>query len=170
MPRPNPQDAAEFYHNYINQAQGNSIAEVMANQSVQINEFYNSLPESKAGYAYATGKWTIKELLQHLIDAERIFAYRALRIARKDTTPLPGFDENSYAANSNANSRTLQSLKEEFNAVRTSTDLMLRSFNDDQLNATGTASNKSITVNAIAFIIYGHLLHHKKIIEERYLS
>ncbi|HRI20355.1 MAG TPA: DinB family protein [Panacibacter sp.] len=170
MPRPNPQDAAEFYHNYISYAKGNSPAEVMTGFTTAIKDFYNNLPEAKAGYAYAPGKWTIKDLIQHLIDAERIFAYRALRIARKDTTPLPGFDENNYAVNSNANSRTLQSLKEEFNAVRTSTNLMLQSFTEDQLNATGTASNNSITVNAIAFIIFGHLLHHKKIIEERYLS
>ncbi len=170
MPRPNPQDAAEFYHNYIKHAKGDSVNQVMNDFAAPLKEFYNSLPEEKAGYAYAPGKWTIKELLQHVIDAERIFAYRALCIARKDITPLPGFDENSYAEKSNANSRSIQSLKEEFNAVRNSTNLMLHSFNEDQLNTTGTASNKSITVNAIAFIIYGHLLHHKKILEERYLS
>jgi uncharacterized damage-inducible protein DinB len=169
VPRPSPQDAAEFYHGYINHAKGNSITEVMAKHAVKLKEFYNSLPEEKADYAYAQGKWTIKELLQHVIDAERIFAYRALRFARKDITPLASFDENAYAQHSYAVMRTLRSLKEEFNAVRTSTDMMLSSFNDDQLNASGTASNKYITVNALAFIIYGHLLHHKTIIEERYL-
>ncbi len=169
MSRPAPQDAAEFYHSYINHAKGNSIADVMSKYATQLKEFYNNLSEEKADYAYAQGKWTIKELLQHIIDAERIFAYRALRIARKDTTPLASFDENSYAQHSNAKNRTLQSLKDEFNAVRASTDLLLASFNEDQLNASGTASNKSITVNALAFIIYGHLLHHKTIIEERYL-
>ena len=169
MPRPAPQDAAEFYHGYINHAKGNSIAEVIANHAVKIKEFYNSLPEEKADFAYAQGKWTIKELLQHVIDAERIFAYRALRFARKDITPLASFDENVYAQHSYAAERALYSLKDEFNAVRTSTDMMLSSFNDDQLNSSGTASNKYITVNALAFIIYGHLLHHKAIIEERYL-
>ncbi len=169
MARPNPQDASQFYHNYINLTKGDSINQVMYDFAAPLKEFYNSIPEEKASYAYAPEKWTIKELLQHVIDAERIFAYRAICFARKDATPLPGFDENSYAANSNANSRTLQSLKEEFNAIRNSTDLMLNSFNDDQLNTKGTSSNKSITVNAIAFIIYGHLLHHKKILEERYL-
>ena len=92
-----------------------------------------------------------------------------MRFARKDPTPLPSFDENAYAQHSYAAERTFQSLKDEFNAVRASTDLMLSSFNEDQLNASGTASNKHITVNALAFIIYGHLLHHKAIIEERYL-
>jgi len=169
VPRPAPQDAAEFYHEYINHASGNSVAELIANHGVKLKEFYNSLPDEKANYAYAQGKWTIKELLQHIIDAERIFAYRALRFARKDLTPLASFDENAYAQHSYAAARTLRSLKDEFNAVRTSTDMMLSSFNDDQLNASGTASNKYITVNALAFIIFGHLLHHKAIIEERYL-
>ena len=169
MARPNPQDAAPFHHRYIDYAQGNSITEVMANHAQQLKDFYNSLPEAKADYAYTEDKWTIKDLLQHVIDAERIFSYRALRIARKDTTPLAGFEENDYAKVSNAGNRTLQSLKDEFNAVRNSTDLMLQSFTEDQLNSTGTASNKSITTNAIAFIIMGHLLHHQAIIEERYL-
>jgi len=169
VPRPAPQDAAEFYHEYINHASGNSVAELIANHGVKLKEFYNSLPDEKANYAYAQGKWTIKELLQHIIDAERIFAYRALRFARKDLAPLASFDENAYAQHSYAAERTLRSLKDEFNAVRTSTDMMLSSFNDDQLNASGTASNKYITVNALAFIIFGHLLHHKAIIEERYL-
>jgi uncharacterized damage-inducible protein DinB len=167
--RPAPQDAAEFYYGYINHAKGNSVTELMANHSVELKEFYNNLPEKKADYAYAQGKWTIKELLQHIIDAERIFAYRALRFARKDSTPLSSFDENAYSQHSHAAERTLQSLKDEFNAVRASTDMLLSSFNEDQLNASGTASDKHITVNALAFIIYGHLLHHKTIIEERYL-
>jgi len=167
--RPAPQDAAEFYHGYINHAKGNSVAELITNHSIKLKEFYKGLPEAKADYAYAQGKWTIKELLQHIIDAERVFVYRALRFARKDPTPLPGFAENDYAQHSYAAERTLQSLKDEFNAVRTSTDMMLSSFNEDQLNASGIASNKHITVNALAYIIYGHLLHHKSIIEERYL-
>ncbi len=169
MSRPEAHDAAVFYHRYINYAKGNSIAEVIALYCRPLREFYNNLPEQKADHAYAEGKWTIKELLQHLIDTERIFSYRALRFARKDVTPLAGFEENFYAIHSNSKKRTLQSLKEEFNAVRTATDLLYQSFNDDQLNATGTASNHTITVNAIAFITYGHLLHHKAIIEERYL-
>jgi hypothetical protein len=169
VPRPAPQDAAEFYHGYISHANGNSITDLMTNHGAKLKEFYNGLPEEKADFAYAQGKWTIKELLQHIIDAERVFAYRALRFARKDITPLPGFDENAYAQHSYARERTLQSLKDEFNAVRTSTDMMLSSFNEDQVNASGTASNKHITVNALAFIIYGHLLHHKALIEERYL-
>lgn len=169
MPRPAAIESAEFYHKYINYTQGDSVQAIIANHSKAIHDFYNSLPEEKADYAYAEGKWTIKQVLQHVIDAERIFTYRALRIARKDTTPLPGFDENAYADNDGSKNRTFQSLKEEFNALRTATDLLLANFSAEQLAETGTASGKSITTNALCFITYGHLLHHKAITEERYL-
>jgi len=107
--------------------------------------------------------------LQHIIDAERVFAYRALCIARKDKTAFPGFDENAYAVNSNANGRTLTDLQIEFSAVRHSTNLLFQSFFEEQLAEIGTASNNAVTVNAIGFIIIGHLLHHKNILEQRYL-
>lgn len=170
MPRPQAGDAAVYYHKYIALATGDSVHEIISNHSKELLDFYSSIPEDKADYAYAPGKWTIKELLQHLIDAERVFAYRALCFARKDATPLPSFNENAYAENSNASGRTLQSLKEEFAACRKSTDLLLLSLSDEQLQQTGIASNNNVTVNAIAFIIYGHLLHHKKITEEKYLA
>lgn len=169
MERPLENEYASFYKNYIALATGNNINEVIANHSRAINEFYNNLPEEKADYAYAEGKWTIKDLLQHLIDAERIFVYRATRFARKDNQPLLGFEENDYAQNANAGTRTLQSLKEELSALRKSTNLFLENLNDDQLAQNGAVNNNLITVNAIAFIIFGHLLHHKNIIEERYL-
>ena len=169
MARPQAHDAAVYFHNYINYVIGDSVQEVIQNHSKELLEFYMNLPEAKADYAYAEGKWTIKEVLQHTTDSERVFSYRALRFARKDATPLPSFDQNLYAANSHAASRTLQWLKEEFAAVRKSTELLLQSFSEEQLAQTGTAGNNSITVNAIAFIIYGHLLHHKKILEDNYL-
>ena len=108
-------------------------------------------------------------MLQHLIDAERIFVYRATRFARKDNQNLLGFEENEYAANANAAKRTLQSLKDELAALRASTNLFLQSLDEEKLQQTGTANNHSISVNAIAFIIFGHLIHHKNIIEEKYL-
>ena len=169
MNRPQTNEYASFYASYVSLATGNNISEVIKNHSQQLNDFYNNLPNSKADYAYATGKWTIKDLLQHLIDAERIFVYRATRFARKDKQNLLGFEENDYAANANATNRTLQSLKDELAALRVSTNLFLQTLNDEQLQQTGTANNHLISVNAIAFIIFGHLLHHKNIIEERYL-
>ena len=169
MTRPQPTEYASFYAPYISLALGNSVAEIIENYSQLIENFYNNLPEAKANYAYANGKWTIKDLLQHLIDAERVFTYRATRFARKDNQPLLGFEENDYANNANASNRNLQDLKEEFLALRKSTDLFLLSLNDIQLQQIGTANNNKITVNAIAYITFGHLLHHKNIIEERYL-
>lgn len=169
MPRPTSQDAAPFFQRYINYATGNSVKEIITNHSKELIDFFNNLPEEKAGYAYAPGKWTIKQVLQHVTDAERIFTYRALRIARKDITPLAGFEENDYAENDGTGNRSLQSIKDEFNAVRLATDILFNNFTDAQLSEAGTASNNHITVNGLAFITYGHLLHHKKILEERYL-
>lgn len=169
MSKPKAEDAAPFYHKYIAYNTGDSLQEIIHNHAAEIKDFYNNLPEEKADYAYAEGKWTLKDLLQHVTDAERIFCYRALRISRKDATPLPGFDENMYAENANTPGRSFDSLKQEFTAVRFATDLLLQSFTGDQLQQSGIASDHHITVNALAFIIYGHLLHHKKIIEERYL-
>ena len=169
MIRPQTTEFANFYANYITLATGNSVAEIVANNSQAINHFFNNLPDQKANYAYAPNKWTIKDLLQHLIDSERVFVYRATRFARKDNQPLLGFEENDYANNANASQRNLQDLENEFVALRTSTDIFLLGLNDSQLQQIGVANNNSITVNAIAYIIFGHILHHKNIIEERYL-
>jgi uncharacterized damage-inducible protein DinB len=169
MPRPQTGDYNNFYQRYIDYANGNNIQEMLANHSAAINDFVNGLPEEKAAYKYAPEKWTVKDVLQHMIDAERIFVYRALTFARKDATPLPGFEENDYAANADTSLRTLQSLKDEFIATRQSTDIFLSNLTDEELKQEGSANNNPITVNAIAFIVIGHILHHKKVLEERYL-
>ena len=123
----------------------------------------------KFDYSYAEGKWTIKEIIQHIIDTERIFAYRALRISRNDKTPLPGFDENDYVDNTNAKRRGIQDLLSEFSAVRHSNLLMYKSFSDEQLRRIGIASNNEVSVRALGFLILGHLKHHQKVFQERYL-
>ena len=169
MARPQAIDFPPYFARYISQVKPDSVLEAIHTYSKVLNDFYTGLPEAKADYRYAPGKWTIKELLQHIIDAERIFSYRLLRIARKDQTPLPGFDEDSYAANSLACERSFTEIKEEFLAVRKSTDLLLVSLNEEQLSQKGVASNLPVTANAIAFILFGHMLHHKAILEERYL-
>lgn len=169
MARPQPGDFAPFYQNYINLVEADDLQEAFSKYNQIIKSFYNQLPEAKGNYAYADGKWTVKEVLQHIIDAERVFAYRALCFARKDKTAFPGFDENAYAVNSNANGRTLTDLQIEFSAVRHSTNLLFQSFFEEQLAELGTASNNAVTVNAIGFIIIGHLLHHKNVLEQRYL-
>ena len=131
--------------------------------------FLNAIPKDKLEYRYAEGKWTVKEIIQHIIDTERIFAYRALRVARNDKTALPGFEENDYALTGNANARTLESLLAEYKAVRQATIALFNSFSDDMLKHIGTASNSPISARAIGFIIIGHEAHHCNVIKERYL-
>jgi uncharacterized damage-inducible protein DinB len=132
-------------------------------------KFVQNIPMDKFDYRYAEGKWTIKDIIQHLIDSERIFAYRALRISRNDKTPLPGFEENDYVENTNANGRSIQDLLTEFSAVRQSTILLFKSLTDEQLKRIGIASNNEISVRALGFVTIGHQKHHQKVFQERYL-
>lgn len=170
MARPKDTDYNPFYQSYINQTMGcNSVTELIETHSQTITNFVLSIPQAKEDYQYAEDKWSVKDVLLHLIDAERVFTYRAMRFSRHDVTDLPGFDENNYTKYAGANKRSLNSIQEEFIANRKSTDLFLLSLSDSQLLQTGTANKNFITVNAIAFVIFGHLLHHKKILEERYL-
>ncbi|MBL0737965.1 DinB family protein [Flavobacterium sp. GN10] len=131
--------------------------------------FVQNIPMDKFDYRYAEGKWTIKDIIQHVIDTERIFAYRALRFSRNDKTPLPSFEENDYADNTNSNKRSIQDLLTEFSAVRHSTLLFYKSLSDEQLKRIGTASNNPISVRALGFVMIGHQKHHQKVFEERYL-
>jgi hypothetical protein len=132
-------------------------------------KFVQNIPMDKFDYRYADDKWTIKEIIQHIIDAERIFAYRALRISRNDQTPLPGFDENEYIDNTNGNSRSIQELLTEFSAVRHSNLLLFKSFSSTQLTRMGIASNHSVSVRALGFLIIGHQKHHQRVFQERYI-
>jgi len=170
MPRPDLTRVPDYFHNYIKQAEGDDLMDVLKKQTRSFEDFLNEIPKNKRNYSYAEGKWTIKELLQHIIDAERIFAYRALCFARKDTTPLPSFEENSYAANSKAGQRKWKDLVKEFEAVRRSTEILFDSFDEEQLETAGTASGKSNYVSAIGFIIAGHANHHIKVVKEKYLQ
>ena len=169
MSKPSPTNYAGYFQRYIDQVPENDLTAAFKNQSEGLAPFLNNITEEKSMYAYAEGKWTIKELLQHIIDAERIFVFRALSFARGEKNNLPGFEENDYAANSHANNRTWKSLIDEFLITRKSTELMFESFTDDALNLTGTANNNTTSVSAIGFIIVGHYNHHKKILLERYL-
>jgi uncharacterized damage-inducible protein DinB len=132
-------------------------------------KFVQNIPLDKFDFRYAEGKWTIKDIIQHLIDAERVFAYRALRIARNDQTALPGFEENDYVHYANATKKSIQELLTEMAVVRQATLSLFKSFSAEDLLRIGTASNNKISVRAIGFIIIGHQKHHQKIFEERYL-
>ena len=169
MSRPDLSTAPEWFHGYINAVKENDLTEALRNQTALFNTFFESLPVEKREFSYAEGKWSIKEIIQHIIDGERVFTYRALRFARKDETPLPGFDENTYADNAKTDKRKWEDMLEEFNALRRSTEILFNSFDEDQLNATGLASGNPVSVLAIGFIVAGHVNHHISVIKERYL-
>jgi len=169
MPRPQKGDYANFYQTYIDKTTSTDIQSLVKENSQTILNFLLDLPENKADFRYAPGKWTLKQVLQHELDTERIMVYRVLTFARNDKTALPGFDENEYATNTTLEHRTLHSLIEEFTALRNSTDYFLLSLSEQQINRSGIANGLPITVNALAYIIYGHTLHHHQVIQERYL-
>ena len=161
---------APYYANYIKQVSTDTtIVKELERSLERLIQFVPSIPSEKVGYRYAAGKWTIKDIIQHLIDCERIFAYRALRIARKDQTPLPGFEENNYVDAAMANQRELTDLMDEFKIVRQSTIHLFRTFTAEQLAFMGTTSDKPVSVRAIGFIISGHQIHHLEVFKERYL-
>ena len=132
--------------------------------------FIKEIPEEKFAYSYADGKWSLAEVLLHLIDSERVFQHRAFRFARNDQTELPGFDQDLYVPASNANSRSKVEIIEEFISVRKSSITLFTSFSDETLKSTGTASDIVISVRALGFIMCGHVLHHKNIIQDNYLK
>lgn len=158
-----------YYEKYINLVPGDDLRVAFSIQRPLIDSFLATIDEAKSDHAYAPGKWTLKELLQHVIDTERIFAYRALCFSRKEKAALPGFDENEYIENAHAGSRSWKNLCEEFLAVRKTTEILFDSFSDEMISLSGNANNNPITVNALGFIILGHFYHHKKVAEERYL-
>lgn len=159
---------APFYHTYV-QTVGEDVFANLNQQLFYIPEFIKHIPVEKEDYAYAPGKWTVKEVFGHLIDTERIMAYRALRIARADETPLAGFEENDYVAISRYHKRSMESLAAEFETLRKSNLFLFESFNETELVRMGTASDKEVSVRALLYIIAGHVNHHKRILEERYL-
>lgn len=159
-----------YYRPYITAAGHLPLLEGLEKGKTELIEFIKNLPEARLHTAYAEGKWTLAEVLLHLIDAERIFQYRALCFARNDSTDLPGFDENAYAPNSKAAQRSKASLTEEFKALRESTVALFKTFDEEVLLRKGMANGSSISVRAIGFIICGHQQHHTQVIRERYLS
>jgi hypothetical protein len=161
--------AADFYQNYIRLSPGDNVLEAIQRNTKNFRKLLKKIPKKKQDKSYAEGKWTIKELVQHIIDAERVFSYRALTFARKDSTSLPAFDEDSWAANSMAAQRDWKDMIDEFKSLRAATEKMFASFDDSQLRSIGTASNKEINVLALGYIIAGHLEHHMNILKERYL-
>jgi hypothetical protein len=158
-----------YYSNYIKLANHASLQSGLADSLNKTFEFYESIPEGKLNFRYAEGKWTIKEIIQHLLDSERVFSYRALCFARKESIALPGFDQDDYLANASSNDRSGSELIIEYKAIRAATIALFSSFTEDMLKCIGTASGSPMSTRAAGFIIIGHETHHCNIIKERYL-
>ena len=159
-----------YYRNYIELLQPDiNLTGALETGLVKSLSFYSAIPKQKWNYAYASGKWTILEILQHVMDTERIFAYRALCIGRGDQTPLPGFEQDDYVLPSNANARDLANMLEEYEAIRKATLSLFKSLSDEALLTKGMASGSGLSARAAGFIICGHDQHHANVIQERYL-
>lgn len=167
--RPEKSEYPSFYSTYIDLITSEEILKTLELQRSLFASFVQNFPGDKANYRYAEGKWTVKEVIGHVIDTERIMAYRALAFSRGEQQSLPGFSENEYAANANANERILADMAEEFDLLRASNIKMLENFDPGMFMKEGVANEKTITVRALVYIIAGHLEHHIRILKERYL-
>jgi len=168
MPRPLAGDYAPLYENYVSSCLGDDVFAVLNYSWDALNAWLGTIPEEKLTHSYAEGKWTVAQMLQHIIDSERVFAYRAMCIARGEKQPLPGFDENAYAERGNAAHRSMDSIKKELQALRKATITLYNSLLPEDIQQAGTAMNHRITVNALGYILAGHVYHHQRIYLERY--
>jgi uncharacterized damage-inducible protein DinB len=168
--RPDATEFAPFYAGYVAGVPEGDIIGILRRGGDEWQRVLAELPEARGGYRYADGKWSIKQVVGHVSDAERIFAYRALRIARGDRTPLAAFDEDAYADAAASDRRTISALAAELKAVREATIALFDSLPEDAWTRTGTASEKTVSVRALAYIAAGHAQHHLKILLERYLG
>ena len=167
--RPQSSDYAPYYGKYVMLVPDGDFLEILETQLREMKLLLEPLSEAQADFRYAPGKWSIKETLGHVNDAERVFSTRILRIARGDQTPLPSFEQDDFVRVSNAASRKLSDLLEEFTAIRRASIALIRSLDDASWLRRGTASGQGVSVLAIAFIIAGHSLHHRNIFMEKYL-
>ena len=166
--RPEPGEYAPYYETYISKVKGSDILGILEAQRLQMAQLFAARSERDGNFRYATGKWTVKEVLGHVNDTERIFTYRALRIARGDQTALPGFEQDDYVRGGNFAERTLTDLADEFELVRAASIALFRSLPKEAWQRRGIASEKEVTARALAFIVAGHEIHHRLILEERY--
>jgi hypothetical protein len=167
--RPEPTEYAPYYGQYLTRIKHAELIPALEEGGKQFTAFAGTIPPDKADYRYAAGKWCIKEVIQHLIDTERVFAYRALTFSRNDKSALPGFDEELWTPQSNAAARSMDELLNEYKFVRGSTIALFRGCTPEMTERIGTANNNKISVRALGFIIAGHEIHHALVIKERYL-
>ena len=167
--RPSPGDYSTYYDSYIKLIEGDDILKILNEQSKSTQDILNSFSEHRGNYRYADGKWTVKEVIGHLLDTERIFAYRALCIARGEKKSLPGFNQDDYVSEGNFNRREIFEITYEYRLLRESNLLLFRSFTPEMLKLKGFANESSVSVLAILFIIAGHEKHHMNVLKEKYI-
>jgi hypothetical protein len=169
MERPKHDEYADYYHTYISKVPDGDIVRVLDDQRSELVSFLSAIPEERGGFRYADGKWSLKEVVGHVVDVERVFGVRALAFARRDPAPLPSMEQDDYVAAAGFDRRSLADLGAEFDALRRSHVILLRSFDGDTWLRAGTASDCTFTVRAVAWILAGHARHHADVIQERYL-
>lgn len=166
----NDNEYGVYYKKYIDLVDTDDINDALEYGTSQMIKLVNNIPPGKYDYAYDEGKWTVKESLIHLIDTERIFAYRALRFARGDSSELPGFDQDAYVPQAKGHQRSFSAIIKEYKSVRQASISLYKSFDEQMLSRIGTASGSPCSVRALGYIIAGHELHHKNLLKDRYLD
>ena len=170
IPKPKPGEFAPYYATYIDAVREGDLLKLLEEQGAEMADLLGAFGEARGTYRYAPTKWSVKEVLGHITDTERVFAYRALRFARADSTPVPGFEQDAYVAAAGFDRRTMDDLAEEFFAVRSATIKLFAGLDALALTQAGVASGFPMTVRAAAWIIAGHEQHHARILRERYLT
>lgn len=169
MQRPEKKEYAKYYETYVSLVGETDIVATLQNQLTEMQKLFAEIFEEKGAFAYATGKWTIKEVIGHLNDGEKIFAYRALRFSRADRTPIEGFEQDDYVENAAFNDCKVADLTEEFLLLRRANNLFFKSLTAEAWRRSGTASDAEVSVRALAYIMVGHVRHHVNILKARYL-
>lgn len=168
--RPATGEHLPYFSTYIDQVTEADVLGLMASQVDEVKRFFEALPPARADYAYAPGKWTPKEILGHMTDTERVMTYRALAFSRNDPSPLPSFDENAWVPPAGFGRRSVASLLDEWIAVRRASLAFFNTLLPEATARRGTASNHTLSVRAVAYIITGHVRHHLRVLRERYLA
>lgn len=166
--KPQAHEYNPYYDKYVSKVPEGEVLALLQSQSEETLALLRQVPESRAGFRYAPGKWSIKEVVGHMCDTERIMAYRALRVGRGDTKPLPGFEQDDYIQTGNFERRTLADLVNEFQLIRQTTLALFRNFDEEALLRMGTASDSPISTRALVYIVAGHERHHAQILKEKY--
>ncbi|KHJ37767.1 metal-dependent hydrolase [Pedobacter glucosidilyticus] len=170
MYQPFSNEYAPYYEGYIKLVSGQNILRKLKNQLNEVDDFLAEIPPEKHDYAYADGKWTIKEVVAHLIDTERVMAYRAMRFSRNDFTPLPGFDQDFYMQNIDVSKRSFNDLVDELLIMRQANLYFFKSLTEEDYKKKGVASEREVSVGALLFIMAGHIEHHFRVLKEKYLK